>query len=799
MLFNYIKIAFRNLLKHKSFSAINLLGLSFSMSVCLLIINIINDQLSYDTFHKNSARIYRVITKTYKQDNPNIPYATTFIPLATSLRNEAPGVENVVRITKYLRGDGKVGEKIIFVKGLFADDNFFDVFNFNLISGNPTSALTKPFSIVLSEKTAVNFFGNDDPIGKVIDISNQGSYTITGIIQDTKRKSHLTFDALASASTIHSLEKEGKIRHTTDNWNDYSSGFIYLKLNEGVKASSVEEILPRLIENNLEHEKMGEIRCFLQPLGDITPSPLMNNMLSHTLPVEVIWFMGFLALIIIISACINYTNLSISRALTRAKEVGVRKVSGAARKQLTFQFLMESVLYALISLVIAIFIYQLLLDAFNSMSIASEIRLDVQDTPSNYIWFICFGIGVGLLAGLFPALFLSSFKPIVVLKNFSGIKLFTRLTLRKSLIVMQFVISLFFIITAIVISMQSSFLINTDYGFARKNIVNIKLQDAKAEQFLHAISSRTDVIKAAATSHIPATGQSYPLAVRKNLEDEKLRFSYFYVDENYIDNLEIPLLAGENFPAYTSNFSEKHIIINEKGVAHLGYKNAYDAVGKSIYLNENDTSIVQIIGVVADYNHQFLLMDIRPMALRYSPNGLLYAHVKIKTEDIEKTLAGLESQWKRFDQVHAFDYQFFDDQLEDTYGFVKDLNGIISITAFLAIVVACLGLLGMAIYNAESRTKEVGVRKVMGAKISDIVLLLSKGFISLLIIAIVIAAPLAYFANKMWLQMIANHITFGLDIILYGILILLALGLITAGSQAIRAAFANPLHSLRDE
>lgn len=799
MILNYIKIAFRNLLKHKSFSAINLLGLSFSMSVCLLIINVINDQLSYDNFHKDKDRIYRVITKTYKDNNPNIPYATTFLPLASSLEHEVSGVEQVIRISKHLRGDGKVDEHITNIKGLFADEKFFDVFNFKLAYGDVNSALKEPFSIVLSEKTSIALFGRSDPIGKIIEISNQGSYKVTGVVKENRQKSHITFDAIASASTMPILEKQGKLREITANWNDFSSGFIYVKINEGASAARIEETLSKTIEKNMDREKLGEIRCFLQPLNNITPSPLMNNMLSHTLPVEVIWFMGFLAVIIIISACFNYTNLSISRALTRAKEVGIRKVAGAAKKQLKLQFLIESILYALISLSFAIFIYQFLLEAFNSMSIASEIRLDVQDTVFTYIWFICFGLVVGIIAGIVPAMMLSSFQPITVLKNISGIQLFSRLTLRKSLIVAQFAISLFFIITALVISKQSNYLTNADYGFNKENILNIRLQDAQADQYINSISNRADVIMASAASHVPSTGQSYPLRVRKNLEDEKLRFSFFYVDHSYIDLLEIPLLAGNNFQEYPSSYTEKHIVINKEGSKLLGFETVHDAIGQSIYLNENDSSTVQIIGVVADYNHNYLLMDIRPMALRYNPSGLEYAHVKIKTQDIESTIAGLTAEWKKFDHSHAFDYMFFDEQLEESYGFVKDLNGIISITAFLAIIVSCLGLLGMSIYNAESRTKEVGVRKVMGAKIVDIIAILSKGFLVLLLIAVLIATPLAYFANNLWLQMIANRIDFGIEISLAGVGILLSLGLITIGSQAVRAAFSNPIFALRDE
>lgn len=799
MILNYIKIAFRNLIKHKSFSAINLLGLSFSMSVCLLIINVITDQLSHDNFHKEGDRIYRVITETYRKKGPNIPYATTYLPLAQVLRDESTGVEKTVRITKSLRADAKADDKIMYVKGLYADQEFFDLFNFKLKSGNISNALKEPFTALLSEETSYKFFGNTNPVGKTIDFEGQGTFTVTGVVQEPKGKSHIKFEAIGSASTIPLLEKSGKHRELTDNWKNNSGGYVYIKLKDDASPASIEQTISEVLNTHLDEKQRSENKCALQLLADITPSPLMSNMLSHTIPAEVIWFMGFLALIVILSASFNYTNLSISRALSRAKEVGVRKVAGAKRTEVIVQFLVESVLYSFVSLVFAIVIYKILLDAFNGMSISSDIILDVSDTVSTYFWFVIFSVVVGFVAGLSPALFMSSFKPIVVLKNFSGIKLFSRITLRKSLIVVQFAISLFFIITAIIISMQSNLLVTSDYGFTKENIINIKLQDANAAQYLNDLSTRTDVVQLSASSHVPATGQNFAVFLRTNIEEEGQRFSYYYVDQGYIDNLDLELVAGENFPDNPSDYAERHIILNETGVKRLGYESAHEAVGEFVYLDKNDSTTVQIRGVVNDYNHQILLMKIGPLALRNMPHGLQYANVKIKSNDMESTLAGLEASWKQFDEVHAFDYQFFDDQLEQSYGFIKDLNGIISITAFLAIVVSCLGLLGMAIYNVESRTKEVGVRKVMGARVTDIAYLLSKGFLLLIVIAVVVATPLTFYVNNRWLQMIAYRIDLGIEILGTGILILLGLGVLTVGSQAIRAAFSNPILALRDE
>lgn len=803
MLLNYLKIAIRNLLKYKSFSFINIVGLSFSMSVCLLIITIINDQMSHDSFHENKDRIYRVITDVQEKAGAGgrFLYASTAMPVAGALKNDYTGVEEAVRITKSLRGDGKVEEKIIFVKGIFADQSFLEVFNFTLKDGNPTTALKDPYSVILSEKTAHKFFGVSNPLGETIEIGDKGVYTVTGVIKDTPAKSHITFDLIGSASTITILEKENIIQYNkvVGEWGNPYATYVYILLEEGVNPEIINNNLLEISDQHVDASEKHISKFQLQKLSSITPSPVMNNMFSQTLPVEVVLFMGLLALIVMLSACFNYTNLSISRALTRAKEVGIRKVSGARREQVVTQFLSESVLFSMISLAFSILIYQYLLSAFNKMHIAREISLNFEANLSTYFWFVGFSIVVGVLAGLTPAIFLSAFKPIKVLKNFSGIKLFSRLTLRKSLIVAQFTISLFFIITAIIISKQSGLLINAEYGFTKENIINIKLQDAKAEQYLNEITQRTDVIQASACSHIPVTGQSYGDRLRRNAEDEETRIRYFYTDQNYIENLDLTLIAGSTFPENASMDNEQFIVLNEEAIKALKFDNANESIGETIMIGRSDSSLVQIIGVVKNYNYEMLMMDIGPMALRYKPRAFQYVNVKVKANDIEATLAGLENEWKKLDQAHAFDYQFFDEQVENTYGFVKDLRGIISITAILAIIIASLGLLGMAIYNAESRVKEIGIRKVMGAEVSTIIIHLSKGFLLLIGLSIIIATPMAYFANNLWLQEIANRITVGPGILSTGILILLGLGVITIGSQSVRAAFANPADSLRDE
>jgi putative ABC transport system permease protein len=802
MILNYLRVAKRVLLKNKTFTLINIFGLSFSMSVCLLILTIITDHLSYDDFHKNEDRIYRVVTDV--QDNEqgrNFQYASTVMPVATALKDEYTGVEEVVRLTKSLVGDAKVGKTIIKVDGIFAEQSFLNVFSFKLKAGNPKNALVDPYSVIISEGTAKKFFKEENPLGQTIEIGGERVYTITGIVEDPPSKSHITFDLIGSLSTLRILERDNIIQHNKviGEWGNPYASYVYVLLDENMDPGIINGNLEEISRQHKDASEMHISKFQLQKLSSITPSRVMNNVFTSTLPLDFIIFLGFLALIVMLSACFNYTNLTVSRALTRAKEVGIRKVSGAKRWQIIIQFLTESMFFSFVSLIFATIMYKYLIAAFNRMYLLQEVSLNFAENTSTYIWFLVFSIGVGLVAGLVPAIFLSSFKPLRVLKNFSAIKLFSRLTLRKSLIVLQFTLSLFFIITAIVINRQSKLLINSDYGFSKENIVNIKLQDADVDYYINEVSNLTDVVQFSACSHIPATGQVYNCRVRRNMDDEKLRTAFFYVDQNYIDNLDITLVAGKNFPEDASAENEQFIILNEKAIEDLNFKNPHEAIGESLIIDDNDSTLVRIVGVVKNYSHRIQILEMSAMALRYNPGGFRYANVKIKTDNVEATLAVLEKTWKKYDQTHAFDYKFFDAQLEEAYGFVKDIKGIISIIAILAIIVASLGLLGMAIYNTESRVKEIGIRKVMGASISGIIFLLSKGFFSLILISIILATPLAYMVNNLWLQEIANRISINPGLLITGVCILLGIGAVTIVSQSVKAAFINPASSLRDE
>jgi len=440
MLKNYIKIALRNLLKHKVFSVINIFGLAISMSICLLIILMVHDQNEFDKFHENKERIYRVLG--YRINNP-IPYASTPMPIGKTLKEDYNGVEEYVTVRKGFQGDGTSENITVPLEGHFAGEKFFQVFSFDLEGGDISTALKNPRSIVLSKTTARKFFGDDDAIGKVISTENFADLTVTGVIDMTKYKTHFAIEVLVSESTLYEIESVRELS-IFDDWTAFSLGYNYLLLDENKDPRELEMALDKLAEIHFAQFDNFSMEFELQPLTTVTPGKFTNNPMSFRMPLELYYFLSFLALVIIISACMNYTNLSVARALTRAREIGIRKVSGASRSHIFMQFLSESVIVSVLALLLAIGILQFVKLGFTGLWMNQFFTFDLQENLSVYFSFLIFSFIVGIIAGLFPAIVLSSFRPIAVLKNLGTIKLFKRLGLKKILIVGQFATSLFF-------------------------------------------------------------------------------------------------------------------------------------------------------------------------------------------------------------------------------------------------------------------------------------------------------------------------------------------------------------------
>ena len=812
---NYLKVCLRSLLKNKTFSFINIFGLAVSMSICLLIILMLADQRQYDQFHDDKERIYRIVSD---RNNDPILTATTPNPLGITLKEDYPIVENSTRLIMGIGGDITYDQKTMTARGFFTDQNLLDVLSFKLVKGNKHLVLKDSRSIVLTDEFAEKLFGSVDPIGKVISFDDRGlpyldiggidnpavswgEFTVTGVLAKKDYKSHLKFDALISTSTLPSLIAEDKMEDRSNNWTYYFNCYTFVKLKEGKTEEELKLALADLTKRKYsEKEDYKEFALVSQKLTEITPGKFMSNLASFRLPIEAYYFLSFLALVIMISACLNYTNLSIARSLTRSKEVGIRKVTGAFRRHLVWQFLGESIITALFALVIAILILNIMKPAFMSLWINKYLNFNLSENIPVFIIFLFFAIAIGIIAGIVPSLHLSRFKPIQVLKNSEGGKS-GKLGLRKVLTVSQFVTSLFFIVTTILIFRQTKHYVDFEYGFKTENIINIELQGNDFELVSNELSSIPGVTTISASQYLPATGVSYSSSLRKaESEDDFFSMGSIYIHPNFIDNLNLEIVSGQNFNDFNNSNVEKSVIINETAVKTLGFETVHDAVGATVEVEHLDQN-VQIAGVVKNFRFRmpWIEENISPFVFRNGSDKFSYVNVKVNTDDLKGLVNEIEKSWAEIDPVHSFEYSYFDEQMANSYQLLSDVISIVGLFAFLSITIACLGLLGIATFSAERRTKEVGIRKVLGAGEFKIAFLLSKDFIKMLLISILIASPLVYFINNMWLQNFSNRIDYGFGTIFLGTLIMLTLGIITIGSQTLRASKANPADTLRME
>ena len=813
---NYFKVGIRNIVKYKVFSFINVFGLAMAMSVSMLVINMLADRMRYDAFHDKKERIFRLNSSTVDGRNA---YATSPFPVADVLKNEYDVTEQTTVLLPDVGGDATYKQRIIDMRGYFASPGFFDVFSFDLDLGDERTALMHPQTMIISTEMARKLFGDEDPIGKVIEFSDRklpfpqrhdgigaapvswGNFTITGVLDESRYKSHLRFDVLVSSASLPLLVREQKVADRTNDWEWYFRCYTFALLKPGKTEHDLQAALDDLVARkyvSLKSDVVKGFRLTTENLGDIQLD-LKGNDTGERLPKMGYYILAILAGVIMISACLNYINLSIARALTRSKEIGVRKVTGAGRFSLILQFISESVITSLLALVMAVFMLMAIKPAFRSMWVNKFLQFELPELPSVYLAFFVLAVLTGILAGWYPAFYLSRYQPVHALKNLDVLKS-RKFGMRKVLSVMQFVLSLFFITTSILIYNQFNHFMRFDYGFSSSNIVNIELQGADVDKLTNAIQSVPDVEAVSASDIIPATGRSNGTQLRKmGTTEEYTQLNVILADEQFTSNLGLKIVAGSSLPSAEAGSSQQ-VVVNEAFTRKFGYASPVDAVGAMLE-SSWEKEPVQIVGVVEDFRFNLLINrhEIEPLLLRNSPASFMYLNVRIGTGDQTTTLAKLKNAWKTVDPVHDFKYEFFDDQLATTHEGIFDVVSIIGSISLLAIIIACLGLLGMATYIAERRRKEVGIRKVLGAAEFAIATMLSRDFIVMLVISVCIGAPLSFFANNMWLQKFPNRVEFGEGTVILGTMVLLALGLITIASQTFRVSKTNPVDSLRSE
>ena len=812
MIKNYFKTAWRNLIKNKTFSLINVTGLSVSMSVCLLIITIIEDQKSYDQFHVNKDRIYRI--QTAGKNGNTMKTASSALPLGDVLRNEFTGVEAAASLVKSIGGDVFYKEKIASGGGYFADGNLFKVMDFKLAQGDERTALENPFSIVLTEELASQLFYNDDPIGKIVKFNDKGinpggpetgnketpygQFTVTGILKPNPGKTSLPFKLLASLSTVQSLTKDSILNYPPGNWADVWRSYTYVLMKKGKTETDLQQMLDKISDKQYPKGSGDQFAFKAEALTAITPGELIGNMTNISMPPVVIIVLSVLCLIIMLSACLNYTNLSVARLLTRAKEVGIRKVSGATRKQIFTQFITESIVVSLVSLLFSIALLFLLQKLFSGLNFNQYLNITFSNNVNIYLIFIGFSLIVGLVAGLLPAIYISLFNPVNIFRNLNSVKLFRHFTVRKVLLVVQFCVSLIFIISTALVYLQTNHVLHFDYGFDKDNVVNVKLY--KTENYAgyaQAIASGKDVTAVSACAFLPSTGtQNGTVVYKSDNTKDSLQISYIDIDAKCLDVWGLQLVAGKNLPQMAANTGEQYTLINEKMVEDFKYPSAAAAVGQRILIDGNN---VEIAGVVKNFQFLDVTRGMSPLMLRNRAGQFGYITIKIAGTNIPETLSFLQSTWKKINPDTKFEYEFFDQQLTTVHSLLKDVAGILGILAFMAVFISCLGLLGMAAYTAETKRKEIGIRKVLGSSVYQIILLLSKGFMILSGVAVVIAVPLSYIINNMWLNFFAYRVSLTPDVLLLCIGLLVLISFMIVFSQAWRVSKANPAKSLRTE
>jgi putative ABC transport system permease protein len=802
MLKSILKTALRNMFRNRSFSVINLTGISISMSLALLVILIIRDQYSYDNFHRDQDRIYRVNTRAIREAGTE-DYASTAWPIGSALIEDYTVAENVVRINASLRGDAIYGNVNVPLQGLFVDPSFLEVFNFPLEKGNPSKALNEPNSIILTQEAAHKIFGENEALGKTISIAGYGEFTVTAVLKKFASKTHFEFEALASMHALPGLEQASVLSPTLQNWNNYYGSYVYVKLKPGKDVSELERALAEINKKyysalKLETRDRG-YTFFLMSLRDITPGPEMSNQMGKGLPEMVILIMSTLVGIVMIMACFNYTNLTVAKALSRAREIGVRKVVGAQRYQVFLQFIGEAVVFAVISLAASYLLLQLLKPAYMQLDLSKEFSTDLQEDSALYLLFFVFAVLIGIVAGVLPAVYLSAFRPARVLKDSGSLKVYSRLTLRKVLVITQFALSITFIIVVLIVYRQVNFMVGKDYGINDQNLVNIRLQGLEFQKLASELQTLPGVVNVGGVSHELGTWADRSSDYKKSAGDEPFVMRDFIVDENYVSNLGLQFLSGKNFDPSREGEIERHVILNEEALKLFGFSDPRSAINQSIYTD--DSLMLTVTGVVKNFHFRPLSYQIGPVALRYNLHQLGFASVRIVASQKENIIASLEPIWKKLDPIHPLEWKMMEDEIDQAYvdaGFYNIIN-VLGYISFIVISLACLGILGMAMYAAQTRIKEIGIRKVMGASTGEITFLLSRSFLVLLLIAAFIGSPIGYFFGSQFLSQYAYKIEITGLLILSGIVIVGLLGLLMICSQTFKAASSNPVKALRYE
>jgi putative ABC transport system permease protein len=803
---NYLKIALRNIFKHKGYSLINIIGLAIGMACCLLILLYVNDELSYDRYHENADRIYRVIEEVrlegVGEESSSMPF-----PTGDTLPMEYPdAVEASVRFfnfqlpsvsVQYGTSDEKLFNEPRF---FFADSAVFEVFSFEMIEGDPKTALEEPNTIVITESMVEKYFEDEDPIGKTLRWQNGVNLNVTGVLKNTPLNSHFQFDFLASFATLRRLY--GGNLPQTWYWNPC---WTYILLKEDASPDTLQAQFPALVQKYFPDSIKDKVVIKLQPLKDIHLKSHLDYEINPNSDISYIYIFSAIAVFVLLIACINFMNLATARSANRGREVGMRKVLGAYRTQLVRQFLGESMILCVIAALLAVIIVEIVLPAFNAFS-GKALSTDYFTDGRLLAGLGLITFTVGILSGIYPAFFLSGFDPVKVIKGTlerggrsSGF--------RKVLVVVQFAISIVLIIGTIICFQQLNYLRNSGLGFNKDQVIMLPAYGTAParwyERFRERILQDPHIAKVAAVEDVlGAKYQTGSFIPEGTSESNMQQIPLLVVTHDFIETFDMEMVSGRSFSKEFPTDITEGIIINESAAKRFGWS-PEDALGKR--LRQQNGLMLRVVGVVKDFNYASLSQPITPFVLEM-PRGpgqmngrVRYVAIKTSTADFQQTISFLKSTWEEVVPNRSFDFFFLDDELDKQYNSEEQMGRVFGVFTILAIVIACLGLFALASFTTELRTREIGIRKVLGAQASGIVILLSKEFAKWVLIANVIAWPVAFYIMERWLDGFAYRTVIGITTFIVATLLAFAIAIITVSFQALKAALSNPVKSLRHQ
>ncbi|HEV7350816.1 ABC transporter permease [Telluribacter sp.] len=808
MLKNYLKIALRNLQRQKLYAVINILGLSVGLACCLTIFLFIQDELRYDTFHEKADRVYRLVNDRTSEGRVN-HMARTPPPFGPTLKAQFPEVEQSVRIFSFSEPLVTHETNRFREKGfILADSTIFDVFTLPLVRGNKSEALRGQGTLVISETVARRYFGNEDPLNKILTVDGNLKFRVTGVMKDLPSHSHLELSCIGSFSTMRDIFSDYD-RMESWGWQQF---YTYVLLAPGANPDQLEAKIPGMLnqfaKDQLDKSGMS-YKTSLQPLLDIyLHSAELEYDIAKKGNIRYVYAFAIVALFTLLIACFNFMNLSTARSMQRAKEVGLRKTIGAERSQLIGQFLGESMVFTTLAMVLAVLLTAGVLPLFNNWAGKSLSLLDAMSVRL-FAQIIATMLVVGLLAGIYPAFFLSAFQPIKVLKGSLESKAKGGYGLRKTLVVVQFAVSTALIIGAGIVYTQLNYIQQKNLGFNKEQLIILPFANESMQQDFQVIKDELlqnpNIIAATASYGLPG-GAFAGDGVKVPGKAEDIGINMFLIDHDYIPTLDIKLVAGRNFSTKYGTDEEEAYIVNEATVKSFGWRSPQEALGKELLWNKwapsNPADTIKrgkVIGVVKDFHYKSLHHKIEPLVLHIHKPAYYAMVARVRPENVAAALEFLKLKWQERAPEWLFEYELLDQQFARFYENEQIFRNLFVLFTSLSIFIACMGLLGLATFMAQQRTKEIGIRKVMGASIAGIIVLLSKDFLKLVLVGIVIATPLAWYFMNEWLQSFSYRIDVEWWMFLLAGLLAIGIALLTVSFQSIKAAVMNPVDSLRGE